>query len=882
MSADIELMDVGSLHPAVSSQDKLTFDLLMRRLKEGGGDGGLGNRELPIHDSMDAIFALLDKNQILILSGPTGSGKSTQLPQEALSRGYSSVTETQTRRIAAREVSERIGEELAGSLGNEAVGLAGYHTGERRSITDQTQVSVLTAGVHLIQTLHERQRDDSNDRKVLIIDEVHLWEEEVEVILAMINQTVIEHPNTKIIIQSATVNVAEVAKFIVRVCGVVPATIEIPGRQFPIETIEEPQSTVVEQVIKYAQLVDDGILVFLPGEGEIKDVMDELYRKLPKSLLETATILPLYSKLSTQRQEDAMLIYDGIKIILSTNVAQEAITIPGVSVVIDSGLERRIEIDEEGAPALLLRPTSRASLIQRGGRGGRLGPGIDVVTCLDSDTEFVKFEDRAEFDPPKILNSDLDRMVLRLAAGGKDMASYQFFHQPKELVFKRSKTRLIELGALDDKGMITKQGLRMDIFPVIPSSGRMMVEADKYSSKIRAYMSAIVGCVGAGGLPQYSSDIKEDWQNLTPEEISKSDLLAYLASFITAQEMTATELNDDGMDVRNLMRAREIYLKTAKHSKVPIETLVEPTGQEIEIIKKCIYAGMANSLYDHIGDGNFVPATKTGSTPRELSNRSVVSWNNRSSDNPSLIVGVPRNIELRNGTLKNIVERITVVDDPAVFESVAMDLCEWVDGKLLWRDGRATREQELKMGSVALGSRREVLATPSRGLRKEIIKAVMEKPGPAQQELRAIKKELERLNHLAKGPVPQLRQEMLERLVDASTPKDATDLSQTDNNLRLMIIEEGMNLDRFISLPERQAIIDNAPDSIELGNSGVTLKLRYSNGDAVAHGYDTEQVIGLGFEPRLSDGRMIKFRYNHQILTIRALAELITKEQFNR
>ncbi len=858
------------------------FLSLVRRAEERGDDVVIGNLELPIHDYKDRIFDALIDNRVLIIGGSTGSGKSTQIPQEALNRGYSSVTEVQVRRIAARELSARIGQELAGSLGSEAVGLAGFHSGEMRSVTEQTQISIMTAGVYLIQKLHELVSDTGDDMKLLIHDEVHLWEQETEVMLAKLGETLSQEPNTKIIIQSATADFSKIAKYISGTHGIEAAVIEIEGRQFPIERIEAKDSTVLKELIKYGQEVKDGILVFLPGEGEIGDLSSELNKKYLKTIFGKAFVLPLYSDLPKREQQAAMFTYDGIKVVLSTNIAQEALTIEGISIVIDCGLERGITIDEEGVSALLLRPTSKASLDQRGGRAGRLGPGIHIVAPLDSDHDFIEYDSRPDFDPPKILSSDLDRMMLRLATNGEDMASYKFMHQPEKLAFGRSKKRLFELGALDEKGLITNIGRRMDVFPVRPSSGRMMVEADRYSPEIRAYMAAIVACIEAGGLSGYDSELIEGWQNLTPDEIKKSDSLSDLASFISHQDIGESCIDKDGFDVKNLPKVRESYTKVVKRSNGSIKKLVEPSVEEIEIIKRCIYAGMANSIYDYAGDGNYVPASSTSAHEWELSNRSVVSTGRRHVDAPSLIVGTPRHVQLHNGEMKHIVERITVVEDPAIFETLAKELCEWVDKKVSWRDGHATTVQELKIGSVALGATREIEAAPSSGLREEIIRRVIDKPGPAQNELRAVKKELEELQKRTKLPVTQLTQEMLKSLVDMATPKDVKDLTHTDNNLRAMIVQ-GMNLGKFITEEQRQDILRNSPDNIEVGSNGLILKLRYSKGRPEAYGYDVRNVITLGTQPpALADGRIIYFRYSHKVLSLKDLKRAYAFDRSNK
>jgi len=315
---------------------------------------------------------------------------------------------------------------LTKNLGDEAEGLVGCHTaGQNTVVEGKTRITVLTDGLRLVQEYGQREE---LEHEVLIIDEVHEWNSNIEVLMGQVKQLIKLKPQLRVVILSATMEAEKLADFFAD-GDKRPPILEIEGRNYEVETIEAPDSTVVEQAANFAA---DGqnVLIFLPGVREIEDAMSAIKKELESRGIMDATILPLHSKLSKKNQDAVMGMYPGPKIICATNIAQTSITIPDVTRVIMSGLERRTEIDDEGVQSLNLRPVSRADLEQQAGRCGRVEDGIAVLTCLNKDTPFISQAsgERTDYPIPEILRTDVDRNVLLTASAGIDFTELELFH----------------------------------------------------------------------------------------------------------------------------------------------------------------------------------------------------------------------------------------------------------------------------------------------------------------------------------------------------------------------------------------------------------------------------------------------------------------------
>ncbi|MCD4526727.1 ATP-dependent RNA helicase HrpA [Nocardioides sp. cx-173] len=442
--------------------------------------------ELPVSQRREDIAAAIRDHQVVIVAGETGSGKTTQLPKICLELGRGQggpdgklIGHTQPRRIAARSVAERIAEELGTELGD----LVGYQV----RFTDRTsrsgRVKLMTDGI----LLAELQRDRELRRyDTIIIDEAHERTLNIDFLLGYLKRLLPRRPDLKLIITSATIDVERFAKHFDA------PVVEVSGRTYPVEIryrplVERPEEdeegeTVVRDqteaiVDAVRELCAEGpgdILVFLPGEREIRDTADALGdARLER--LGTVEIVPLYSRLSAAEQHRVFSSHSGRRVVLATNVAETSLTVPGIRYVVDSGVARisRYSVRTK-VQRLPVEAISQASANQRSGRCGRVAAGIAIRLYSQED-----FESRPEFTEPEILRTNLASVILQMASLGLgDVGRFPFVEPPDKRNVHAGVQLLEELGALAG-GKLTKLGRRLARLPIDPRLARMIIEAER-------------------------------------------------------------------------------------------------------------------------------------------------------------------------------------------------------------------------------------------------------------------------------------------------------------------------------------------------------------------------------------------------------------------
>ncbi|MFO0920095.1 MAG: helicase-related protein [Candidatus Saccharimonadales bacterium] len=828
----------------------------------------LGNPDLPIHNYREVITETVRDNPVTIIVAETGAGKSTQVPQYLLEEGYPKVYITQPRRPAARNVFVRMRDEISEVRGKFAGDdLVSYQTAAERQGKEDAPIKVVTDGLQLVCELHDR---GLSENEVLIIDEAHEWNSNVEVLVAWTKKALADNPRLKVVIMSATMDSEHLANYYKDVCPIPPPVINVPGRMYKVEREEKPYSTVAGEVLDTIIGMPDedgelpegahGILAFLPGKREIYDAIDVVRNHIPADLQHKVKIFPLHAKLSPTDQQAALTEYPGtIKVVFATDVAQTSLTIPDITHVIDSGYQRRLEVDNEGSKGLMLRPISIADSHQRAGRTGRVGDGRYVITRLNDTTPHANADERDQYPVPEILRTDIARNTLRLLALGLDIAEFDMYHKVSIHSIDIAKRNLKILGAVDDAGQITELGLRMNEYPLSASSARIMIEAERYSESTRAYLAAITAIKEVNGLQYFAHNVGKRWLDLTDEETS--DLLAQLDIFIETQSMSADDIIEHDLDINNVARAHEQFAKIAKVAKTSSGWLKSPNADEREDIRRCIAAGYMHSIYLRDGDV-FYHGLNPLFNKRELSNRSLVSGNSL-----SMVVGDPYNVELRDGEeviVRHCIENATIVTAQLLGGVATSRQVQWQLDGFQFREGKVKqRERQVLLGSIDLGMVQEVPAVPSLKLRQTIIEYALEKPGFAQKELRAIKRELERLAHLSRSPVPVLTHDRIIQLVESAAPDDITTPSTIEDNLQMMLSDPnfGLSLDDFISKEIRREIIANAPPIIEVED--MSLKVTYRNGKPIVSSFNREKIMRLNEPIYLGDGREVLFMYKN-------------------
>jgi ATP-dependent helicase HrpA len=434
--------------------------------------------DLPISARREAIMEALRRRQVLIVAGETGSGKSTQLPQYCLELGRGldgRIAHTQPRRLAARALAARIAEEIGQPLGSSV----GFRVRFADQVSEATRLVLMTDGLLLAELAADPlvRRYDT-----VIVDEAHERSLNVDLLMGVLKRLLPRRPDLKVIVTSATLDVERTSRFFDDA-----PVITVSGRSHPIEVryretpdaAEDPDlpAAVLEACQEIAtepgQIGGGDILVFLPGEREIRDVGELLQRELHGRV----DILELYSRLSWEQQSRIFQRGPRQRIVLATNVAETSITVPGIRAVIDSGLVRISRYSPRNRlQRLPIEPVSRAGADQRKGRCGRLGPGL----CLRLYTE-ADFEARPPFTEPEILRTNLAALLLRLAADGLGAAEDFPFIDPPDARARGDGYRLLqELQALDADRRITRRGRLMSRLPLDPRLARALIESKRF------------------------------------------------------------------------------------------------------------------------------------------------------------------------------------------------------------------------------------------------------------------------------------------------------------------------------------------------------------------------------------------------------------------
>ncbi|NAX43723.1 ATP-dependent RNA helicase HrpA, partial [Vibrio sp. V25_P4S6T154] len=438
---------------------------------------------LPVSQKRDDIAKAIAENQVVIVAGETGSGKTTQLPKicAELGRGkYGLIGHTQPRRLAARSVASRIAQEMETELG----GFVGYKVRFNDQISEQTQIKLMTDGILLAEIQHDRFL---NQYDTIIIDEAHERSLNIDFILGYLKELLPRRPDLKVIITSATI---DPERFSNHFSGA--PIIEVSGRTYPVDTRYRPllgeEEADRDQLEGIFEAVDElcaeglgDILIFMNGEREIRDTADAL----SKRNLRDTEIVPLYARLSAGEQNKIFQPHIGRRIVLATNVAETSLTVPGIKYVIDPGTARISRYSyRTKVQRLPIEPISQASANQRKGRCGRVEEGICIRLYSEED-----FLSRPEFTDPEILRTNLASVILQMTALGLgDIEAFPFVEAPDKRNIQDGVRLLEELGAIvpdtnknghDSKKQLTDMGRKLARLPIDPRLARMVLEAPK-------------------------------------------------------------------------------------------------------------------------------------------------------------------------------------------------------------------------------------------------------------------------------------------------------------------------------------------------------------------------------------------------------------------
>ncbi|WP_440875802.1 ATP-dependent RNA helicase HrpA [Thalassotalea sp. PLHSN55] len=558
---------------------------------------------LPVSQSVDVISEAIEHNQVVIIAGETGSGKTTQIPKICLQlgRGIEGVIgHTQPRRIAARTVANRIADELETKLGSSV----GYKVRFNDLVSPQSHIKLMTDGILLAEMQTDRLLRQYD---TLIIDEAHERSLNIDFILGYLKQILPKRPDLKVIITSATIDPQRFSKHF----NDAPI-IEVSGRTYPVDMLYRPLdeqgegvdviSGILNAVDEISSIGQGDILIFLNGEREIRDTA----AALEQANLRHTHILPLYSRLTVQEQNRIFQPHSGRNIVLATNVAETSLTVPGIKYVIDPGTARISRYSyRTKVQRLPIEAISQASANQRAGRCGRVSSGVCIRLYSEED-----FLSRPEFTDPEILRTNLATVILQMLAldlGG--IADFPFVQPPDNRNINDGIRLLEELAAISGKShqaKLTKVGRLLARFPIDPRLAKMILSAIELGCIEQIFI--IVSALSI----QDPRERPHEKQQASDEKHSRfkdkeSDFISLLNMWNYLSDKQA-ELSQNQFrklcqkEYISYIRVREwqdifSQLKHAlKDLKIPMSSIETDNEQQLNLVHQAILSGLLSHL----------------------------------------------------------------------------------------------------------------------------------------------------------------------------------------------------------------------------------------------------------------------------------------------
>ena len=552
-------------------------------------------KSLPIYTFRDDLLKAISEYQVLIIVGETGSGKTTQIPQYLHEAGYTKdglkIGCTQPRRVAAMSVAARVAEEMGVKVGNEV----GYSIRFEDATSDKTILKYMREGMLLREFVSE---PDLGAYSALMIDEAHERTLHTDILFGLVKDIARFRPELKLLISSATMDAQKFAKYFDDA-----PIFNIPGRRYPVDIHYTPQpeanylAAAVTTIFQIHITQPRGdILVFLTGQEEIEAAelnLQETARKLGSKVPEMV-ICPIYANLPSELQSK---IFEPTppkarKVVLATNIAETSLTIDGIVYVIDPGfVKENVYNARTGMESLVVTPCSRASANQRSGRAGRVAPG----KCFRLYTKFAFHNELDESTMPEIQRTNLNSVVLLLMSLGiTDLMDFDFMDAPPAETLIRALENLYALGALNDKGALTKLGRQMAEFPTDPMLARSILAADKYGC-VEEVLSIIAMLGESASLFYRPKDKKiladSARSRFTVKEGGDHFSLLNIWNQWVDSDFSYVWARENFLQQRSLTRARDVRDQLAKLCDRVEVTITSVGANDLVPIQKSITAG---------------------------------------------------------------------------------------------------------------------------------------------------------------------------------------------------------------------------------------------------------------------------------------------------
>ena len=622
-----------------------------------------GGEPLPIYDLDEEIVRAVQGHGRLILRAPTGSGKSTQVPQILLdggALGSGRCIILQPRRLATRMLAKRVAEERGCALGTEV----GYQIRLDNVSSSETRILFVTEGILLRQMLVNPQLDGVS---ALIFDEFHERHLFSDISLARaLELQDTTRPDVKIVVMSATLESAQLEGYLAP-CELLSSE----GRTYPVEIEhlrhdprdDPPWELAADAIAENFDQTDGDVLVFMPGAYEIQRTIREINHRVPSGCV----LLPLHGELPASEQDKAVARSTTRKIIVSTNVAETSLTIDGVTMVVDSGLARVARYDpHRGINTLLIEKISRASAEQRAGRAGRTAPGLCLRLWTQRDHAL-----RAASELPEIRRLDLAETVLSLrSAGVRDLATFRWIDPPEEKSLRRAEQLLCDLGALDShSGQITSLGRRMLSFPIHPRYARMFLAAEHFNC-VRA--AALIASLTQSRnlLLRAERRVEEERAEIFGQGISDFLILIRAFSYAHRHKFRIDALRPLAIHAeaaRQVDKLFQQFLEIARDEGLKTET----EAASDEAIARCVLAGFADQVARRRSGGTLICDIVHGR--RGQLARASVAQNSR-----LIVVAEITEIEGRSGDAQVLLSLATEIEEHWLREMFPSDFEERV------------------------------------------------------------------------------------------------------------------------------------------------------------------------------------------------------------
>ena len=555
---------------------------------------------LPIHDHQQSILDTIAKNYITILTAETGAGKSTRVPLWLWQRGKK-VHVTQPRRIAARSLSYYLARITGQVLGKEV----GYQTGFDSKMSRETRLLYVTDGVQML-----REINGHRDYDILVLDEVHEWNLNQEVLVGMVKKNldngVYKAAKKRVVIMSATLQADRLSSFLNKA-----PIISVAGRGFPVTMHHNNPHFLLPDTAQMVEL-ERNVLVFQPGKHEIENFMEDLERMLKAEKIK-AKILPLHAELSLKEQEKVFDHYSLPKVVVATDIAQTSLTIDDIDAVVDSGIKKELRV-VKGIEGLYPADISHAECLQRAGRAGRVREG-QYFLCAD-----MGMKDRQAFPEPEIQRLNLESVVLRLIKMGLSPLDFPFFHLPSKALIYKAIKQLKLLGAISEEGVVTADGNKMAEFPVSLRSARLLLEAQKANPKV---LDSAIKCIAI--LETKGIVTKEAAAEKYSNSSFRSDLLNQLALWESYKR------NHKSINQKKFALAKEIYHELNKRLRITMPVKPGLTSINIPMLYRAILSSFADQVFIKGGE-----EYQRDDEIRQLNRESILS-----EKKPDMLVGLP-------------------------------------------------------------------------------------------------------------------------------------------------------------------------------------------------------------------------------------------------